>query len=202
MKPDDEWGEWASDFRHAPGPSPDPAEVIDSARKGFWKLAGKMTVEVVAHVFAIVVFGVLSMKVPHIWPYASLVMPAFAASLAFTIHARTGTWKASAETVRAFVDVEWRRKRAEVAILRFSQGLLGVLVAGFAIWLPYFLASGQGRPELGMAFLVARLVFSVVTFVGAWLYIRHKIQVAREKLARVEQVRASLVEGPGAEAVL
>jgi 4-amino-4-deoxy-L-arabinose transferase-like glycosyltransferase len=202
MKTDDEWGEWASDFRHAKGAGPDPAEVIASARRGFWKVAGKMTIEVVAHVFAIVVFGVLSVKVPHLWPYASLVMPAFAASLAFTIHARTGTWKASAETVRAFVDLEWRRKRAELAVLRFSQGLLGVLVVGFAIWLPYFLASGQGRPDLGMAFLVARLVFAVATFVGSWLYIRHKIRGARERLARVEQVRASLVDGSASEVVL
>lgn len=194
MKPDDEWNEWASDFRHAPGPAPDPSEIIESARKGFWKLVGKISVEVVAHVFAIVVFGLLSVKVPKIWPYASLVMPAFAVSLAFTIHARAGTWKASAETVRAFVELEWRRKRAELAILRFSEYLLGVLVLGFAIWLPYFLASGQGRPDLGMPFLVARLVFAVATFVGTWLYVRHKIRVAKGKLLRVEQIRDSVVE--------
>lgn len=194
MKVDDEWSEWASDFRHAPGPPPDPTEVIESARKGFWKLVGKTSVEVLAHVFAIVVFGVLSVKVPKIWPYASLVMPAFAVSLAFTIRARAGAWKASAETVKAFVDVEWRRKRAEVAILRFSEGLLGVLALGFAIWLPYFLASGQGRPDLGMPFLVARLVFAVVTFVGTWLYVRHKIRVAKDKLGHIERVRDSLVE--------
>lgn len=199
MKTDDEWGEWAADFRHAPGPTPDPTEVLEAARKGSVALAAKLAVDVVAHVFAIVVFAVLCTKVPAVWPYASLVMPAFAISLAFTLHTRAGTFRASAETVSAFVDVELRRKRAEVRLLRFGQGLLGVLVVGFAIWLPYFLASGQGRPDLGVPFLVARLVFAVITFVGTWLYLRHKLRVASERLTRVERVRESIVERPAGE---
>lgn len=192
MKVDDEWGEWAADFRHPAGPPPDPTAVIESARKGLWKQVAKSVVEIVSHVFAMVVFALLSMKVPKIWPYASLVIPAFAVSLVFTIRARFGTWKASAETVSAFVELEWRRKRAEVTLLRFGHGLLAVLVLGFAVWLPYFLANGQGRPDLGLTFLVARLVFAVVTFVGTWLYMRHKLRLANEKLARVAEVRDAL----------
>lgn len=192
MKVDDEWGEWAADFRHPAGAPPDPKEVIESARRGLWKQLAKTVVEVVSHVFAMVVFALLSVKVPKLWPYASLVIPAFAVSLVFTIRARFGTWKASAETVSAFVELEWRRKRAEVALLKFGHGLLAVLVLGFAVWLPYFLASGQGRPDLGVPFLVARLVFAVVVFVGTWLYMRHKLRRANEKLARVAEVRDAI----------
>ena len=56
--------------------------------------------------------------------------------------------------------------------------LLGVLAVGFAIWLPFFLATGNGRPDLGMAFLAARLVFAVATFAGTWLYLNHRIRRA------------------------
>ena len=192
MTPDDEWSRWTEDYRSVEGPTPEAAAIIATARGGHWRRVADITVQVASHVFGIVAFAVLSVTVKHLWPFASLVIPAFGASLAFTVWVRFGTWRAAADTVVAFVDVAWRRRRAEVIMLRASEILLGVLALGFAIWLPYFLASGQGRPDLGMPFLVARLVFAVVTFLGTWLYLRFKLRRAVAKLEEVARVRDSL----------
>ena len=194
---DDEWGSWAADFRHAAGPSPEAAAVVEAARRGHVKLAFKLGVEIAAHVFVVVVFSLLCVREPKVWPFASLVLPAFFVSLGFTLHARSGTWSAVTDTVRAFVELEWRRKRAEVRLLRFGRRLLAVLVVGFAIWLPYFLASGGGRPDLGLPFRVARLCFGVITFAGAFLYIGHKERAAKQAFERIASIKQSL---DGAEA--
>jgi hypothetical protein len=189
---DDEWGEWAADFRHAAGPSPEASAVVEAARRGHLKQGAKLAVEVVAHVFVVVVFSLLCVREPRVWPFASLVLPAFFVSLGYTLHARSGTWSAAAETVRGFVDLEWRRKRAEVRLLRFGRRLLAVLAVGFAIWLPYFLAAGGGRADLGLPFLVARLCFAVVTFTGAFLYIGHKERAAKRAFDRIDSIKQSL----------
>ncbi len=193
MKKDEEWARWASDFQRDAGPTVNPSEVIAAVRRGTWKQVAQTGVQVAAHVFAIVAYAVLSVKVKFLWPFAALVIPAFSASLGIMLWTRFGTWRADGETVGAFVDLEWRRKRGELVFLRVSEVLIGVLAMGFAIWLPYFLAHGQGRPDLGMPFLAARLVFAVAVFVGTWFYLRYQIRQAKLKLDRVAQVRASVV---------
>jgi hypothetical protein len=192
---DDEWGEWAADFRHAAGPAPEVSTVVEVARRGHLKQAARLALEIVSYAFAMVVLLLLCVRVPQVWPFASLVVPALFVSLGYTLHERSGTWSAAAETVSAFVDLEWRRKRAEVRLVRFARALLVVLVVGFAIWLPYFLASGGGRVELGIPFLIARICFAIATFVLVWLYVAHKERAARRAFARVDALRRSLSEG-------
>jgi hypothetical protein len=73
-----------------------------------------------------------------------------------------------------------------------------VFSLGFMAWLPFFLAGGNGRPDLGMPFLIARLVFACVTLGGTWLYLTYKIGRAEPELSRIEHVRDSLAgEGDG-----
>ncbi|MFO0611622.1 MAG: hypothetical protein U0414_03470 [Polyangiaceae bacterium] len=197
MSTDDEWGEWAKDFRSAPTPPTDVEQIVVRARKSALSWSAKAAVDVVAHVFGFVAFGLLSVKVPAVWPFASLVMPAFLLSLGYGLHVRRGTWSAPSKSAAAYVEVEWRRKRGALRIHRAGRVLLGVLAVGFSIWVPFFLAGGNGRPDLGMAFLVARLAFAVATFVGTWVYLSHKIRACAVELERLRRVRESLGEEGG-----
>lgn len=190
----DDWGTWAKDFRSAPTPPADIDAIVKASRRGIWGWAGKATVDVVAHTFGFVVFALLAVKVPAVWPLASLVMPAFLFSLGYGFHVRKGTWAAPGRSTAAYVELEWRRKRGELRLQRFGRVLLAILAIGFGVWLPFFLATGNGRPELGLPFLIARLVFSVLTFVGTWLYLGHKVRKATAELDRLARVRASLTE--------
>ncbi|MBK6519069.1 MAG: hypothetical protein IPM79_38750 [Polyangiaceae bacterium] len=195
MKLDDDWGEWAADYRHATGPGPDAAEIVEKARRGTTKQVAKLALEIVASLFAIVVLAVLSAKVERMWPLASLVIPGVMLSLGYSIHARRGTWSAAAQTVSAFVELEWRRQRVELTLLRVGQVSFIVFVTGFSIWLPYFLASGRERLDDGPWFLIARLCFAVLSLGATWLYLGHKVRRSRDKLARLERVRRSVTDG-------
>ncbi|NUO51853.1 MAG: hypothetical protein HOV80_23635 [Polyangiaceae bacterium] len=201
MKPEDEWESWASDYRSAKAPPPDVAAIVDAARRGTWGWAGKMTIDVAAHTFGFVVFALLCVKVPAVWPFAAIVMPGFALSLANSLHARKGTYAAAAESTASYVELEWRRKRGELRIHRFGRVLLGVFVVGFSIWLPFFLAGGNGRPDLGMPFLIARLIFAVATFIGTFFYLNYKVRKTAEELERIERVRSSLRDDAEAVAI-
>lgn len=192
MKQGDEWERWAKDFQSAPAPPADVEAIVEASRRRMWGWAGKATVDVVAHTFGFVVFGLLCVRIPAVWPFASLVMPAFLFSLAYSFHARRGTWAAPGRSSAAYVELEWRRKRGELRIHRSGRVLLAVLAVGFSVWLPFFLATGNGRPELGLPFLIARLAFAVATFAGTWAYLNHKIRRATAELDRLARVRASL----------
>lgn len=198
MSSGDEWDVWARDFRSAPTPPTDVERIVARARRSSLSWSAKTAVDVLAHVFGFVVFGLLSVREPTVWPFASLVMPAFLLSLGYGLHVRRGTWSAPGNSAAAYVEVEWRRKRGTLRIHRAGRVLLAVLAVGFSIWVPFFLSGGKGRPDLGMGFLVARLAFAVVTFAGTWLYLNHRIRKAAAEVDRLGRVRASLMEEDGA----
>lgn len=197
MNTRDEWGEWAKDFRSTPTPPADVEAIVATARRRALRWTAKAIVDVAAHVFGFVAFGLLSVKVPAVWPLASLVMPTFLLSLGYGLHARRGTWSAPGKSSAAYVDLEWRRTRGTLRIHQAGRVLLGVLAVGFAVWVPFFLAGGNGRPDLGMPFLVLRLALAVVTFVATWLFLSHKVRTTSAELERLGRVRASLAEDEG-----
>ncbi len=195
MKGDDDWGEWSGDFRHAPEPGVAAREIARTVRRRQWVHVAKAVGDVAAYLFGMGVFLVLSMTKPVVWPLASAVLPAFVVALAYSVHVRKGTWSASGETVAAFVELEWRRRRVDVALLRFAQGLLAFLVLGFCVWLPFLLAS-RGEPRSGGVWRIGlALAFTAATFAGTWAYLAFKLRSARGKLAQAAELRESVADG-------
>lgn len=191
---DEEWEAWAADFRHAPdaAANPEVTKILDRAQRDAWLHVGKAALELVSYAIGFAVFGYLSTKVRAVWPLASVAFGAFAIAIVYSVHVRKGTWAAAGHDVAAFVDLAWRRQRANVRLVRFGQILLAVLGLAFAVWVPYLLATTPD-PLAGTWFAAPmRMVFAVAVIGGTALYLSRKLASERRALARLEQLRVSL----------
>jgi hypothetical protein len=199
MKPDEEWTDWMRGYRHAskPPPAVEAQCIADRAARDRTVHLVKTLIDFAGTAFALLVFAVLCVKFPVVWPLASVVMAGMFVSAGYSFHARVGTFTAADETVLAHVDLALRRKRADVRLLRFGRPLFCVFVIAFAIWLPYSLAS---RPDERPWRTALHVLAPCAIFAATWIYLHTKLGSERRELERLTALRASL-DGEEAEPV-
>ena len=199
---DEEWEAWAADFRHPPDATahPEVTTILARAQRDSWIHVAKAALELAGYAIGFAVFGYLSTKVRAVWPMASVAFGVFAIAVVYSVHVRKHTWAAAGHDVAAFVELAYRRKRADVRLVIFGQLLLAALGLAFAVWLPYVLATTPD-PLTGTWFAApVRVVFAVAVIAGTAFHLSRKLARERRALARLEQLRVSLRGEPSGNA--
>jgi hypothetical protein len=188
---DDELRDWIADWQAEPEPAPELREAIRRRvkRQGLkmaWSLAGEVVLT--AGLLAIVIRGALLRPEPlnlaAMTGLAVLILWALGCSLWY----RRGTWRPSAETTSAFLNLSILRCHRRLAVVRAGWFLLAVELAILIPWLFVILGDSSLGDYLGafgfLALLTALVVAFSLTAQGR----------ARRELEELEEVRRSLEE--------
>jgi hypothetical protein len=186
---DDELREWIADWQTEPEPAP---EVRDAIRRRVKRQTLKMMLSLAGEV--VLTLGLLGIVINSAvrWPeplnlaaMAGLVVLIFWA-IGSSLWFRRGTWRPSAETTSAFLDLSILRCRRRLAALRAGWFLLAMEEAILIPWLCVLL---NGKPAGDYIRAFGFLVLMTVLVVAFSLTVQRR---TRRELEEMEAVRRSL----------
>jgi hypothetical protein len=189
---DDELREWIADWQTEPEPAP---EVRDNIRRRVKRQTLKMALSLAGEV--VLTAGLLAIVIRSavLWPeplnlaaMAGLAMLIFWA-IGSSLWYRRGTWRPSAETASAFLDLSILRCRRRLAALRAGWFLLALEEAILIPWLCLLL---NGKPVSRYVGGFGFLVLMTALIVGFSLTAQWR---TRRELGELEAARRSLGKG-------
>jgi hypothetical protein len=193
-EPDDELREWMADWQGDPEPAPEVRDAIRRrVRRQSFKLAlytaGEMSIGLVMLAFVIhtavarpVLFNVTAM--------AGLAL-AILWAVTYSLWSSRGTWRPSAATTTAFLDLSVLRCRRRLNALRAGWWLLALELAIMIPWLHLLLSSGSPHAPATSSYAAA---FGFLLLVASLAVVF--LMVARRKALRelreLEELRRCL----------
>lgn len=193
--------EWAADWRSDERQRPALEESVRRRiRQGSRRQVAYTVFEAAIAAAAVVFVARQALRNPEAWNVVAMATLALLAvtAMAFSVWNRTGTWKPSAQSTSAFIDLLTLRLGRRLRGLRAGLVLLGLEAAVLAPWLWLLLADRAERSGLPLtAVRYAGWFGLLAAWIGAFaLVCLWLIRRTRRQLAQLEAVRQGLVE-PG-----
>lgn len=193
MSRDDEWTEWANDFRGGDEPgAPAPAAMLARVRRETWKQRGSYAVELLACVFLVGFYLLMMRRLREGW-FVAMASANFAFAVAwmgYLTHVRQGTWAAPGRDTESFLTLTRARREADLRWARFARGVTAALLVFVAGWAPFVLSARWERYSAEPWRAVVGFGGAIAIGVAVLIHHTRRIDRASRELAALDSARA------------